>query len=284
MEKAKEAGFALHKYFVPLSILLIVGIVCSNQAYLYCSVPFLQFMKEWNIALVFMFSCFVGLQTCDRVKSFVIIWIVIAGSVAVSGKMIFSHVGFCIQLLSQFGETSRIVLQEWLLSGRELRLDPLTYQLFVGPPTMVALAVLNFFTWDANIPMAAKHCWPYLLANACIACILNVTITTLIKHAGGVSFVLSGVVKDIMIVCSAAYIAKENLNSQELAGFFTATAGILVWSLCKVVPEHFIVVLLYRCFYSKEENLLSAVLCGKEDLSAKKPLVDNTTAKSTQNA
>lgn len=258
----QEANFNTRKvarYFIPISVMMIVGITCSNQAYLYCSVAFLQFMKEWNIALVFALSFFAGLQNSDRVRVFIILWIVTAGCVAITGKKSFSHIGFLVQLISQLGETSRIVLQEWLLKGSETHLDPLTYQLFVGPPTIMVLACLNFLTWNAAAPQAFLDHWPRLCLNASIAVILNVTITVLIKCAGGVSFVLAGVVKDIVIVVSAACIAGETLNGQQLLGFAAALCGILTWGLCKTDPDNVIIRGLYQVF-------------GRSDATVTKPL------------
>merc|ERR1719335_520879 len=131
MNQALHKQQQVFKYFVPVSFLFVLGVICSNQAYLYCNVAFLQFMKEWNVALVFLFSCLAGSQVCDRVKFAVVLWIVLTACMAVTGDMKFSHLGFVIQACSQLGETTRIVLQEWLLSGSDVRLDPLTYQIFV---------------------------------------------------------------------------------------------------------------------------------------------------------
>merc|ERR1719277_654255 len=89
MKQATARGFDLSKYFIPVALLFTIGVVCSNQAYIYCNVAFLQFMKEWNVALVFLFSCLAGSQVCDRVKFSVILWIICAACMAVTGDMSF---------------------------------------------------------------------------------------------------------------------------------------------------------------------------------------------------
>jgi len=240
-------------YFLPVALLFIIGVVCSNQAYFYCSVAFLQFMKEGNVALVFMFSCIAGTQICDRMKSFILLWIVVAACVAVTGKMDFSYFGFFIQTTSQLGETTRIVVQEWLLSGQgSFKFDPLTYQLYLGPPTILVLLVLNYFHWDPAIVAALKVSWPYLMGNASVAVILNITISILIKHAGGLAFVLSGIVKDVMIVSTSTYIAGEMLNRQQLFGFILALSGIGMWGLLKTDPSQPIIRVLHRFLYCQE--------------------------------
>jgi hypothetical protein len=246
MKQARAKGFDLSKYFIPVALLFTVGVVCSNQAYMYCNVAFLQFMKEWNVALVFLFSCLAGSQVCDRVKFAVVLWIVLTACMAVTGDMKFSHLGFVIQACSQLGETTRIVLQEWLLSGSDVRLDPLTYQVFVGPPTLAVLAVANYYFWNPLIIPALQAHWPLILGNASCAVILNVTIAVLIKNAGGMGMILSGIVKDVVIVCSSAYLAGQMLNAQQITGFILAMLGILYWGMLKACPNHIAVTLLAR--------------------------------------
>lgn len=270
MTVAMSKKSELYRFFGPVSLLFIVGVVCSNQAYLYCSVAFLQFMKEWNVALVFMFSCIAGSQTCDRVKLSVIVWIVLAACMAVTGDMKFSHLGFLIQVASQMGETLRIVIQEWLLSGHEMRLDPLTYQIFVGPPTLCALLIANYFFWDPAIIPAFHAWWPYLLANALCAVVLNVTIAVLIKNAGGVAFVLAGVVKDVAIVSSSSAIAGKVLNSHQLSGFVLALLGIVYWGMLKAAPKHPLVALLPKLLGAADTKFDKS---SKENLEEQVPLI-----------
>lgn len=255
MPEAMSKKNQLAKYFVPVSLLFLVGVICSNYAYLYCSVAFLQFMKEWNIALVFVLSCIAGSQKCNRVRLFIIMWIVVAACTAVTGNMAFSRIGFLIQICSQLGETSRIVIQERLLSGNDCRLDALTYQIFVGPPTLMTLTVANYFFWNPEILSALMVWWPYLLCNACCAVLLNVTISLLIKKAGGVAFVLAGVVKDIVIVTTSSYLSGKSLNTQEILGFSLACWGIFSWGLIKICPHHTLVRWIpVMLFYPLEED------------------------------
>merc|ERR1719215_1576181 len=107
MTKAWENKRTIAKNFAPVSVLFILGVVCSNIAYLYCNVAFLQFMKEWNVALVFFMSCIAGSQVCDRTKFVVLSWIVGFSCMAVTGDMAFSRWGFLIQCCSQLGETTK---------------------------------------------------------------------------------------------------------------------------------------------------------------------------------
>ena len=100
--------------------------------------------------MVFFFSCLVGSQSCNHVKLAVVVWIIVAACTAITGDMKFSHLGFGIQLASQLGETSKTVFQEFILGGSDLKLDPLTYTLFMVPIVIVSLSVFSALIWTAK--------------------------------------------------------------------------------------------------------------------------------------
>merc|ERR1719437_347369 len=77
MAKVKDNARELPLYFLALGVLFGVSLFTSNQAYLYCSVAFLQFMKEANIVLIFLISCSVGLQKMNRVSALIVLGILL---------------------------------------------------------------------------------------------------------------------------------------------------------------------------------------------------------------
>merc|ERR1719163_2248656 len=79
--------------------------------------------------------------------------------------------------------------------------------------------------------------YPYLIPNALCAFFLNVTIAMLIKETSAMGFILSGVVKDMVIVVASTYIFDSSLVAQQIAGFSVATTGIFFWSYMKIAPE-----------------------------------------------
>merc|ERR1719408_371897 len=85
MANTEGKKLTLLKWFLPLGALFAIGLYASNQAYLYCSVAFLQFMKEANIVLVFLLSCLVGLQKMSRIAALIVVWILLGSSLCVKG-------------------------------------------------------------------------------------------------------------------------------------------------------------------------------------------------------
>lgn len=246
MEATAGKRFQILKYFLPLACLFAVGVVLSNQAYKYCSVAFLQFMKQGNVCIVFGLSCLVGSQVCDRMKFLIVCWITCGSAMAVTGEIHFVLVGFLIQVTSQFGECGKNILQEWILRGSDVKLDPLTYNLFISPCCLVVLAAANVFTYDPQIPERFLMHWHLLLPNALVAFSLNVTISIVIKQTSAMGFILAGVVKDMVIVIASTRLFGDTLASQQILGFSIATFGIFMWSFIRVQPSHPVVTLLAK--------------------------------------
>ena len=126
MQQTEGKRLQLLAWFCPLAILFAVGLSCSNQAYMYCSPAFLQFMKEGDVVLVFVLSYIVGLQVCTRARFGNIVWILAGASMAVSGQAHFVMTGFAFEFVSKPGACGKNVTEDWRMKSH-LKLDALTY-------------------------------------------------------------------------------------------------------------------------------------------------------------
>jgi len=225
------------KWMAPIGIAFAASLFCSNQAYMYCSVTFLQFMKEGNVIIAFLLSCAVGLQAMNRVRCAIIAWIITGSAMAVTGEVHFVLIGFVFQLISQFAECSRAVMGEVVLGGGGLKLDPLSYTLFVAPTCLLVLLVGNAVTWDPAIPASLAHWWPYILPNALLAFVLNILVASIIKEISAVGFILAGVCKDIAIVLFSSIFVGEVVTPTQVVGFIVALGGVFFWSYLKAAPD-----------------------------------------------
>jgi len=235
MEKIQDQRLDLMKWFLPIGACFAVMLYGSNQAYMYCSVALLQFMKEANVMIVFLISCAVGLQVMNRLRLALIMWVIVGATISVSGDMQFSLVGIAFQAMSQVAECVRIVLGEFVLSGRKL--DPLTYTSFVAPTCFVVLLAGNALAWDPAITTAALTHWRLLAMNACVAFMLNVLVATVIKEISAVGFVLTGLTKDIVIVVLSCVMFREPITHTQASAFVVTLAGVGMWSLMKINPQ-----------------------------------------------
>lgn len=240
MEKTRGQQGNILKLFAPLSLAFTLSVVCANKAYLYSEVPFLQFMKQSNVAMIFIVSCIVGTQKFDAQKGLVIAAILTGVCASVQGEVHFVLLGFLIQGTSQVGEITKIMMQENILSS-DLKLDPMTYQIFIGPGCIAALVGYTILTWEDAMLSAAMANAHLLFFNALLAFALNVTIAVFIKTASAMEFVLAGVVKDVTIVVASNMIQMHPMPLQQVIGFGISTSMIFYWSAMKIIPHHPIV-------------------------------------------
>lgn len=227
----------LIKYFLPLGLFFAIALYASNKAYMYCGVAFLQFMKESNVVFIFLLSCAVGLQQCGRVKAVIVCWILAGSTLCVDGEVNFVLIGFLVQGLSQLAECCKNVLGEYVMSGTDLKLDPLTYTMFMAPVALAFLLVGIACTWEDKIIAAAQENWHYLVPNALLAYCLNVTIAAVLKNCSAMGFILAGMVKDIVIVVVSSFLFGDVISRSQYTGFAVSLVGVVAWSLLKLAPQ-----------------------------------------------
>jgi hypothetical protein len=238
VEACKGKMAKLYKYLAPIGFLFAIMLYGSNRAYLYCSVAFLQFMKEANVVLVFTFSALAGLQFINRQRIVVIAWVILGSSLCVHGELNFVFIGFMLQGVSQLAECARAVVAELVLTGSEFKLDPLSYTFFMAPVCLVVLGIGNIITWDHSVITDLAVWWPYLIPNACIAFCLNVMIAQVIKETSAVGFIITGVVKDIALVVFSSVMFHDSITMNQWLSFSITLSGVFFWSFMKVFPDH----------------------------------------------
>jgi len=235
MATATQNRADIVKLFFPIGVCFALMLFGSNQAYSYCSVAFLQFMKEGNVIVVFLISCALGLQHLTRLRLLVILWVIVGSSMAVSGELAFSMTGFMYQASSQVAECMRMVMGEIVLSGRKI--DPLTYTFFLAPVCLAVLLCANALHWNPYIIPAFLQWWPLLIVNALVAFVLNLLVAAVIKECSAVGFVLAGLLKDIAIVVCSCIAFGEKITAQQATAFALTLAGVGFWSYMKTCPQ-----------------------------------------------
>jgi len=237
MRQVEGRRLELFRYFLPLGCFFAAALYASNKAYLYCGIAFLQFMKESNVVLVFLMCCVIGTQKLDRIRGFVVVWILVGSWMCVEGEIKFSLLGFIIQAVSQLAECAKNVLGEYIMSGTNFKLDPLTYTMFMAPVALFFLAIGIVCTWEAGIWEAAMANWYLLIPNALLAYVLNVIIANVLKHCSAMGFILAGVAKDIIIVLASSHIFGDPISHTQYASFLVTLGGCLAWSSLKLSPD-----------------------------------------------
>jgi len=279
----------LAKNAVPLATLFSLQLVLSNTAYLYCSVAFLQMVKEANVFLVYFFSVFAGMEAFRTRNVGVLCFIIASTGLCVHGELRFSMMGFLIQLASQIFESARLTMQGLLLSGSQ-KLDPLTYTMMVMPFVVIllglAICLFGAFPWMAPIDVThpgmadVGKTWHLLLLNGMVAVSLNFVAPTFMAATSALAVTLAGLLKDIVIVCVSGLVLKELISGKQIVGFSLQIAGIGVWGIMKLYPKHF-----EEGFFQGWHALATAKNVNKADAAAplkqegEKPNYTNAQAK-----
>eukprot|EP00931_Biecheleriopsis_adriatica_P029984 TRINITY_DN17711_c0_g2_i1.p1 TRINITY_DN17711_c0_g2~~TRINITY_DN17711_c0_g2_i1.p1 ORF type:complete len:325 (+),score=50.04 TRINITY_DN17711_c0_g2_i1:53-1027(+) len=237
MDKAKENWQTVLKYLAPLGALFALALYCSNKAYVYSTVAFLQFLKEGNVALIFTLACVLGMQQFSWTKVSILSIIVLGCTLCSHGEIHFAWTGFFLQITSQFAECLKNILGEMVMTGSGLKLDVLTFVFFQAPISLVPLLAHMAMNWEAGIVHDFLANWHLLLLNALNAFVLNVLLATVLKRLSAVAFVLIGVMKDTVIVSSSAIVFGDPIAAQQKCGFAVTLVGIGLWSALKLQEQ-----------------------------------------------
>eukprot|EP00437_Effrenium_voratum_P032389 CAMPEP_0181474740 /NCGR_PEP_ID=MMETSP1110-20121109/40818_1 /TAXON_ID=174948 /ORGANISM="Symbiodinium sp., Strain CCMP421" /LENGTH=334 /DNA_ID=CAMNT_0023599943 /DNA_START=66 /DNA_END=1067 /DNA_ORIENTATION=+ len=234
MGKARENWRALLQYILPLGMLFALALYCSNRAYLYSSVAFLQFCKEGNVALIFAMSCALGLQAFSWTKVAVLSIVVMGCSLCAHGEINFVWMGFMLQITSQFAECSKNLIGEVVMTGAGMKLDVLTFVMFQAPCSLVPLLISVVISWEPVVWTDFSSHWPMIMLNALNAFALNLIIATALKRLSAVAFVIIGIVKDSVIVATSSFVFGEHISAQQQIGFVVIMTGIALWGNLKI--------------------------------------------------
>jgi len=221
--------------FAFIGVPFAISLVCGNWAYRFCSVSFLQIMKQSNIVTIYVFALIAGLEYVRRCNV-ILLMVILTGAVSgVGGEVHFVLTGFLLQVFSSLSEATKVIMQSILMSG-ETKLDPLTMVLFMAPACLLAnlvpFAIMERPQHD-GIMDSFVQVWPYLLTNAVMAFMLNVVVAQCIKELSAVGYLLCGVVKDICIIVTSAWFLGESLSHMQVAGFSVSLVGICFYSIYK---------------------------------------------------
>lgn len=237
MAMAKANICQVTKWIAPLGFLFALALYCSNQAYKYSSVAFLQFCKQGNVALMFFMSCAVGSQSFSWQK-LAVLTVVIAGcTTCAHGEIHFVMIGLVLQLASQLTECSKNLIGEAVMGSAGLKLDVLTFVLFQAPFSLLFLSVGVCFSWSPEVVTDFRKHWHWLMVNACIAFLLNVLIAVTLKKLSALAFVIIGVVKDMVIVSSSSLVFGDPISQAQQVGFAVTITGVLLWSRLKLQEQ-----------------------------------------------
>lgn len=226
---------------LPIALCFSISLVLSNMAYKYCTVAFLQMIKEGNIITVYVMAYFGGLDTFSYTQVGILAVMLVATMSCVQGELNFSFIGFIVQGSASFCEAAKTIFQALVLSGKGQKLDPLSTVLVIMPMCGLLLgSVLLFNNLVVEVGFATQPSWEeicryrhFLVLNILNAFALNVAIAVFLKHLSPVSYILTGNIKDIVVVCMGAWIIGERISFTQATGFTFQVLCVFAWTTYK---------------------------------------------------
>jgi len=247
-EKKVDVTLQYYKTQVlPITGFFCTALITSNMAYKFCTVAFLQMMKESNIVTVYAMSILAGRETFSLVQILVLVTMMLATWMCVHGEMHLSLIGCGLQATSCITESAKTVTQSLLVSGTGKKLDPLSAVLVVMPVCALILGCIIWLTLTELIAIPGielprlqdfeRNQWE-LAANIVIAFVLNVVIAVFLKCCSPITLILTGNIKDIAIVGMSSLIMHEPISGLQRVAFALQICLVFLWSALKQNPRY----------------------------------------------
>ncbi|KAK9245294.1 triose-phosphate transporter family-domain-containing protein [Lipomyces tetrasporus] len=228
---------------VPIAIFYSLALVCSNQAYMYLNISFIQMLKATTPVAVFIVS-YILRQESFRLDVLVNIWIIVFGVfVASFGEINFSVKGVAIELAGILFEALRLVMMNRLLhssgakdttvynskKGQGQAMDPLVCLYYFSPICAVANMLLFLLSGERKqltFAALAQVGVGTLFMNAFVAFMLNVSVVFLIGRTSSLVLTLCGILKDIILVLVSALLWRTAISRIQVVGYLITLVGL----------------------------------------------------------
>ncbi|KAJ1622987.1 triose-phosphate transporter family-domain-containing protein [Pavlovales sp. CCMP2436] len=220
---------------IPISVCSALSLALSNQAMVYISVPFMQMLKAAIPTFSYVIGISVGLEMFAWRLLGVVIWIGAGVAIASFGEIDFVLHGFIIALVGLVVEAARLVLSQRLLQGQDIKFNAITGIYYQAPISFIALFVpfMAFEFHDASVVMGQIP--GHLVANACIAALLNVASYMVLKETSAVTYGICGQVKDWLNILIAIPVFGTSLSPIQPIGYGLAVLGVFYYKRLRTV-------------------------------------------------
>ncbi|CAK0851739.1 unnamed protein product [Prorocentrum cordatum] len=169
-----------------------------------------------------------------RFQAVCAVWLGIA--LAVTGEMKLSVIGFACQCLSSLAECGRVVLIEMVINRQGMRMDPLTALSYYAP---LCFCVLVPFAAATEIPDDISAWWRsfdehvgyvWIFLNGIVAFSLNLSVVLLLQKTSAVTYILCGVMKDVLMIVGSVCWLGASISLQQVIGYTLALASVQVFN------------------------------------------------------
>ncbi|ROV89520.1 hypothetical protein VSDG_08491 [Cytospora chrysosperma] len=218
---------------VPIGVLFSLSLVSGNLAYLSLSVSFIQMLKATTAVATLLATWAFGVAS-PNLKVLGNVSVIVIGVVIASfGEIQFDLLGFIYQMGGVVFEALRLVMVQRLLSSGDFKMDPLVSLYYFAPACAVTNAIFTMLVEAPRMTMGDIYSVGLfvLMANACVAFLLNVSGVLLIGKTNAVVLTMSGILKDVLLVFASMIIFRDPVTGQQFFGYSISLAGLVYYRL-----------------------------------------------------
>lgn len=195
-------------------------------------------LKAFTPVAVLIFSVFAGLEKSSATELYIVTIICVGVALTSVGESYFSWIGFIFQSVGIMAESSRLVLTNYLM--KQLKLDPLSSLYYIAPLCLFFISIACFIFEGADLPwdrLFSADFMAVLVINGLVAFTLNVAVVLLMNETSALVLTLSGIIKDILLVCLSMTIFGSPVTPLQYFGYAIALTGLNLHKEFKKNPE-----------------------------------------------
>jgi hypothetical protein len=225
---------------LPIGMLFATALACSNLAVMRLTVPFVQMCKSIAPVAALAISVTLGVETFTPQLGLIASTMSLSILVNTVGELNFNLIGFVFQIASILAETTRLIVMQKLLQqhlpDKPSPLVPLS--LFTPGSFLLLLPVALIFEPGAFPALVANTTTPSLvLLNTCVAFSLNVAVIMLVGSSSGLTLVLAGIVKDVLLVVTSVLLFGSPISYMQVGGYLVGLFGFNSESSATLAPH-----------------------------------------------
>eukprot|EP00670_Eutreptiella_braarudii_P005889 CAMPEP_0174285840 /NCGR_PEP_ID=MMETSP0809-20121228/9752_1 /TAXON_ID=73025 ORGANISM="Eutreptiella gymnastica-like, Strain CCMP1594" /NCGR_SAMPLE_ID=MMETSP0809 /ASSEMBLY_ACC=CAM_ASM_000658 /LENGTH=339 /DNA_ID=CAMNT_0015381715 /DNA_START=15 /DNA_END=1034 /DNA_ORIENTATION=- len=220
----------------PIGACYSIVLVCSNYAYVYLTVAFIQMLKASLPVLVFFVSVAFGVAKFESQLLWTILVISVGVIVVTEGQVDMSFMGLVLQGVSLVFESVRLVMIEVLLKKQGITLNPITTLYYVAPVTLCCIlapaAIFEFQDLGKILGMVTGNPFTFLF-NCSLAFLLNLAVFLIIGKTSALTMNIAGISKDVIVIAISTVLFAAPLYAKSCFGFVIVIIGVALYNYKK---------------------------------------------------
>eukprot|EP00924_Labyrinthula_sp_SR-Ha-C_P005073 snap_masked-scaffold_1-processed-gene-20.49-mRNA-1 protein AED:0.08 eAED:0.08 QI:0/0/0/1/1/1/2/0/333 len=224
--------------FFPIGAALATTLASGNLVYLHLGVGMIQMLKAFSPVIVLIAK----LESPSRGVVFSLLGIVFGTVLNCAGSTDFTILGLGLMFLSNFGEATRLVLSQFLLSKKKMGAVELNY--FLCPVSFVCLMVA-FYVFEFESLTSSNKIWVVLegynwinfVGASILGVFVNISSYLVVKFTNSVTLKILGTVRNAGLVLVQVIFANEVITGLQFVAYIITLVAFGFYNYFKMTGK-----------------------------------------------